>query len=74
MCIGFNETLLDDNSRFIGPKDAELSLLTSLGYVVVPINQNSLPQSVTSLNRIKFLQNLIASHIKTDNNIDDDDH
>ncbi|XP_027199187.2 uncharacterized protein LOC113793366 [Dermatophagoides pteronyssinus] len=74
MCIGFNETLLDDNSRFIGPKDAELSLLTSLGYVVVPIHQNSLPQSVTSLNRIKFLQNLIASHIKTDNNIDDDDH
>ncbi|OTF74179.1 cell cycle progression protein, partial [Euroglyphus maynei] len=50
MCIGFNETLLDDNSRFIGPKDAELSLLASLGYVVIPIHQNSLPQSVTSLN------------------------
>ncbi|KPM03966.1 hypothetical protein QR98_0024050 [Sarcoptes scabiei] len=64
MPIGFNETLLENNTSLIGPKQAEISLLRSLGYIVVPIHQNSFQSSISSLNRVKFLQDLIASHLK----------
>lgn len=65
MCIGFNDTLLDSSS-LIGPKALELDILRSCGYVVIPVYQNSMPSSVTLLNRVKFLQNLIASQLKND--------
>lgn len=65
MFVGFNDTILDDSSTPIGPKAAEFSILRSLGFTVVPVHQNSLPHSVTLLNRIKFLQNMIVSHVKS---------
>lgn len=68
MCIGFNETLLDSKSQLIGPKEAELSLLRSLGYIVLPVHQNTFPQSITPLNRVKFLQDSIAMLIKNADN------
>lgn len=62
MCIGFNDTLLDTSSALIGPKEVEMRILRALGYLVIPVHQNLLPAGATPLNRVKFLQNLIAAH------------
>lgn len=62
MCIGFNDTLLETSSNLIGPKEVEMRILRSLGYLVIPVHQNLIPAGTTPLNRVKFLQNLIASH------------
>lgn len=66
MSIGFNDTLLDSSSTLIGPKETEVKILRSLGFKVVCIHQNSLPNysTASNLNRIKFLQDLIVSNLK----------
>ncbi|KAI2807540.1 Cell cycle progression [Blomia tropicalis] len=64
MCIGFNDTILDSSSQLIGPKYAEIRILRSLGYVVLPVHQNVIPAGTTSLNRVKFLQDLISSNLR----------
>ena len=64
MCIGFNDKILDSSSQLIGPKYAEIRILRSLGYVVLPVHQNVIPAGTTSLNRVKFLQDLISSNLR----------
>jgi len=64
MCIGFNDTLLDTSYHLIGPKEAEMRILRAIGYIVVPVHQNVMPTGTTPPNRVKFLQNLINSHLR----------